>query len=266
MLYVIGTPIGNLKDITLRALETLRAVDVVLCEDTRHSLKLLSHYEIKKPLIAYHKFNERETAERVVAELKQGKEIALISDAGMPLISDPGSVLIARVKEEGLPFTVVPGTTAFVPALILGGMGAPFLFHGFLPEKKKERDALLRRLKQETATLIFYAAPHDMESTVTALYGAFGDRKAVAVREITKMYEEAVHFTLSQGFSGAKGEFVLLVAGAQEQEEFAALSEEEHIQKYLNEGMGKMDAIKRVAKERGVPKSSLYHYTVAEEK
>ena len=140
MLYVVGTPIGNLKDITLRALETLKNADYILCEDTRHSLKLLTHYEIKKPLVAYHKFNEREGAEKVIADLKEGKEIALISDAGMPLISDPGSVLIARVKEEGLPFTVVPGTTAFVPALILGGMGAPFLFQGFLPEKKKERE------------------------------------------------------------------------------------------------------------------------------
>ncbi len=264
MLYVVGTPIGNLKDITLRALETLRAVDYVLCEDTRHSLKLLSHYEIKKPLVAYHKFNEREAANRVIEDLKQGKEIALISDAGMPLVSDPGSVLIARVKEEGLSFTVVPGTTAFVPALILGGMGAPFLFHGFLPEKKKERDAVLRKLKNETATLIFYCAPHDMESTVQSLYQAFGDRTAVAVREITKMYEEAVHFTLSQGFNGAKGEFVLLVSGAEEKDEFAEISVEEHIQKYLSEGLSKMEAIKRVAKERGVAKSSLYHYTVKE--
>ncbi len=262
MLYVVGTPIGNLKDITLRALETLRAVDYILCEDTRHSLKLLSHYEIKKPLVAYHKFNERDAAERIIADLREGKEIALISDAGMPLISDPGSVLIARVKEEGLPFTVVPGTTAFVPALILGGMGAPFLFHGFLPDKKKERDAVLRKLKNETATLIFYCAPHDMESTVSALYQAFGDRTAVAVREITKMYEEAVHFTLSQGFNGAKGEFVLLISGAEVREEFAEISVEEHIQRYIGEGLSKMEAIKRVAKERGVSKSSLYHYTI----
>ena len=132
MLYVVGTPIGNLGDITLRALETLKKADVILCEDTRHSLKLLNFYEIKKPLVAYHKFNEREATERVLALLREGKEVALISDAGMPLVSDPGAVLVARMKEEGLPFTVIPGTTAFVPALILSGFSAPFLFFGFL--------------------------------------------------------------------------------------------------------------------------------------
>ena len=264
MLYVVGTPIGNLKDITLRALETLKAADVILCEDTRHSLKLLSAYEIKKPLIAYHKFNEREAAERVIELLKEGKEIALISDAGMPLISDPGSVLTARLREEGLSYTVIPGTTAFVPALILAGYGAPFLFYGFLPEKNKERQAALRALSTQTATLIFYCAPHDVEKTVKDLYAAFGERNACAVREITKIYEEAEHFTLSQGVKEPKGEYVLIVSGAEEQDEFATLTEKEHIQRYLDEGLSKMDAIKRVAKERGVAKSSLYHYTVEE--
>ena len=266
MLYVVGTPIGNLKDITLRALETLRAADLVLCEDTRHSLKLLDAYEIKKPLVAYHKFNEREMTEKVVEMLREGKEIALISDAGMPLVSDPGGVLVTRLKEENLPFTVVPGTTAFVPALLLSGFSAPFLFFGFLPDKKKEKREKLEQLKKETANLIFYCAPHDVEETVKDLFSAFGERRACAVREITKIYEEAKPFMLSEGVGEARGEYVLIVEGAKEENPFAVLSEKEHIEKYLAEGLSKMDAIKRVAKERGVPKSSLYHYTVEDEK
>ncbi|MBQ5801677.1 MAG: 16S rRNA (cytidine(1402)-2'-O)-methyltransferase, partial [Clostridia bacterium] len=201
---------------------------------------------------------------RVIDMLKEGKEVALISDAGMPLISDPGSVLTARLREENLPYTVIPGTTAFVPALILAGYGAPFLFYGFLPEKNKERQAELRALSSQTASIIFYCAPHDVEKTIKDLYAAFGERNACAVREITKIYEEAEHFTLSQGVKEPKGEYVLIVSGAEKTDEFASLSEKEHIQKYLDEGLSKMDAIKRVAKERGVAKSSLYHYTVEE--
>lgn len=265
MLYVVGTPIGNLGDITLRALETLKKADVILCEDTRHSLKLLNFYEIKKPLVAYHKFNEREATERVLALLREGKEVALISDAGMPLVSDPGAVLVARLKEEGLPFTVIPGTTAFVPALILSGFSAPFLFFGFLPDKKKDRREALASLAEERANLVFYCAPQDVESTVKALYEAFGERRAAAVREITKIHEETTEFLLSEGCPDARGEYVLIVEGSQKRDTSPEIGEKEEIEALIASGMSKMDALKKVAKERGVPKSSLYRYTVKEE-
>ena len=265
MLYVVGTPIGNLGDITLRALETLKKADVILCEDTRHSLKLLNFYEIKKPLVAYHKFNEREATERVLALLREGKEVALISDAGMPLVSDPGAVLVARLKKEGLPFTVIPGTTAFVPALILSGFSAPFLFFGFLPDKKKDRREALASLAGERANLVFYCAPQDVESTVKALYEAFGERRAAAVREITKIHEEATEFFLSQGCPDARGEYVLIVEGSQKRDTSPEIGEKEEIEALIASGMSKMDALKKVAKERGVPKSSLYRYTVKDE-
>ena len=265
MLYVVGTPIGNLGDITLRALETLKKADVVLCEDTRRSLKLLNYYQIKKPLVAYHKFNEKEATERVVSMLKEGKEVALVSDAGMPLVSDPGAVLVARLKEEGLPFTVVPGTTAFVPALILSGFSAPFLFFGFLPDKKKERRETLAAISTQTANLIFYCAPQDVEETVRALYDAFGERRAAAVREITKMHEEATAFLLSEGLPAARGEYVLIVEGCKNQDTSPKIGEKEEIEALIASGMSKMDALKKVAKERGVPKSSLYRYTIKEE-
>ena len=264
MLYLVATPIGNLKDITLRALEVLKSVDEIGCEDTRHSLGLLNAYEIKKPLFSYHKFNEKEAGERVIEKLKDGKNIAIITDAGMPVISDPGNLLVKMLIENGLEFTVVPGACACVSALVLSGLDSSrFCFLGFLPEKNSDRKEYLTRYKDLDLTLIFYSAPHDIKKDIESIYSVFGDRRAVAVKEITKLHERAESFNLADGFNGEpKGEFVILVEGGVKENKNLALSEKEHIELYISQGMDKKDALKAVAKERGVSKSSLYKYTI----
>lgn len=264
MLYFVGTPIGNLKDISLRALEVLKSVDEIACEDTRHSLGLLNAYQIKKPLFAYHKFNEKETGEKIVEKLKSGKDIAVISDAGMPAISDPGNVLVTLLIENNLEFTVVPGACAFVSALVLSGLdSSKFCFLGFLPEKTSQRKEFLQKYANLDMTLIFYSAPHDIKKDIQSIFSVFGSRRAVAVKEITKMFEKAERFSLEQGLTQEpKGEYVLLVEGASNQNENLSLSEKEHIELYLSQGMDKKEALKKVAKERGVSKSSLYKHTI----
>lgn len=263
MLYFVSTPIGNLGDMTYRGVETLQSVDVIACEDTRRSLPLLERYGIKKRLISYQKFNEAATSEKIVEELKKGLNVAVISDAGTPLLSDPGAYLCRALIREDLPFTVVPGANALLPALILSGLDtSKFCFIGFLPEKNAERERLLESYSTIPATLVFYCAPHDIKKTTAALYSAFGDRKAVAVKEITKLHEGRVEFSLSQAPDiDERGEFVILVEGNQGVS-FGDMPIEKHIELYLNEGMSKLQAIKKVAKERGVPKSSLYKYTI----
>lgn len=264
MLYFVGTPIGNLKDISDRAKEVLSAVDEIACEDTRHSLGLLNAIEIKKPLFSYHKFNEKEVSEKIIEKLKEGKNIAVISDAGMPVISDPGDVLVKTLIENDLEFTVIPGATAFVSALILSGLDSNrFCFLGFMPEKNKERREFLEKYKNLDVTVIFYSAPHNVVKDIESIYEVFGDRRAVAVKEITKIHERAERFNLKDGLlTEPKGEYVLLVEGAEYKNLNLELTEEEHIQKYLDEGMDKKEAIKLVAKERGVSKSTLYKYTI----
>ena len=264
MLYFVGTPIGNLKDISLRALEVLKSVDEIGCEDTRHSLGLLNAYEIKKPLFSYHKFNEKEAGEKIVEKLKSGKNLAIISDAGMPVISDPGNILIEMLIENGLEFTVIPGACAFLSALILAGLDTSrFCFLGFMPEKNSERKEFLERYKDLDLTLVFYCAPHDIKKDIESVYSVFGNRRAVAVKEITKLYERADRFDLQDGLSGEpKGEYVLIVEGGKRENENLKLSEKEHIEFYLAQGLDKKDALKKVAKERGVSKSSLYKYTI----
>ena len=266
MLYIISTPIGNLKDVSFRAIETLKSVDLIACEDTRHSLKFLSAYDIKKPLVSYHKFNEKASSAGLIEELKAGKNIALISDAGTPLISDPGNVLTKMLVEEGIEFTVIPGACAFIPALILSGLDSGrFCFLGFLPEKQIDRREFLAKYKDLDLTLIFYCAPHDIEKTVGYLCEAFGNRRAVAVREISKLYEQAVPFNLQDGYPGEqRGEFVIVVEGASGECELNSLSPKEHIDYYIAQGMDKKEALKKVAKDRGVPKSELYKYTIEE--
>lgn len=260
MLYFVATPIGNLKDISIRAVEVLKEVDLIACEDTRHSLKLLNSYEIKKPLVSYHKFNEQVSSEKIIQELKNGKNIAVISDAGTPVISDPGSVLIEKLIQEGLEFTVVPGACAFIPALLLSGLGkGRFFFYGFLPEKNSEIKKELAPLKALNYPIIFYSAPHDVQKTIKSLFDNFGDRRAVAVREITKLHEERAEFMLSCGYGGeTRGEFVIVVEGASEQEAGYPEDINEHLQKYLTQGLSKNEAIKQVAKDRGVHKSEIY--------
>ena len=266
MLYIVATPIGNLKDITYRAVEVLSSVDVIACEDTRHSLKLLSAYGIKKPLVSYHKFNERESGEKLAELLKEGKNVALITDAGTPVISDPGNVLVKILIENGLEYTVIPGANAFVPALILSGFDASrFVFLGFLPEKNKDRKELVSRYSSLDATLIFYSAPHDLAKDVEFLSSALGNREACAVREITKLHESVVHFNLAEGYpEEPRGEYVLIVGGAKEENGFEKLTAEEHLELYINGGMDRKEAVKRVAKERGVSKNEIYKLTLKE--
>ncbi len=265
MVYFIATPIGNLKDISLRALEVLRAADVIFCEDTRHSVKLLNAYDIKKPLKSCHKFNEREAAERIIGAAQSGEEVAVISDAGMPVISDPGNLVCRALKDAGVAYTVVPGANAALSALILSGLPADrFAFIGFLPDKAGEKRAVLERYKNLDMSLVFHVAPQDIDRDICAMYEVFGDRKACAVREITKLHEEALPFTLSAGLAGEKrGEYVVVVEGASAQANpLNALTEREHILHYMAQGLDKKEAVKRAAKDRGVAKSELYKFTI----
>ena len=266
MLYFVSTPIGNMGDITYRAVETLKSVDVIACEDTRRSLALLNRYDIKKELIAYHKFNEVKETEKITELLKAGKNVAVISDAGMPVISDPGNVLTKTLAKENIPFTVIPGANAALSALVLSGLSAEnFTFIGFLPDKQKDKDRLIKRYENVPSTLIFYVAPHDVASVLTYLNDKFNGRKAALVKEISKIHETAYRFTFGDGFTleNPKGEFVLIVEGQKEvKNEFENLPIEKHIKMYIDEGLSKKDALKKVADERGVSKNSLYKYTI----
>ncbi len=265
MVSFVATPIGNLKDITLRALETLQNADCIFCEDTRHTIKLLNAYEIKKPLYACHKFNEREAAEKILEASKRGENIVVVSDAGTPVVSDPGNVVCKILRERGEPYTLIPGACAFVAALVLSALPADrFTFIGFLPDKKSEKRAVLEKYKDSECTLVFHSAPQDVDKDIAAMYEIFGERNAAAVREITKIHEEAVNFPLSVGLAGEKrGEYVLLVEGAKEGESpLNALSEKEHIRHYMAAGLDKKEALKRAAKDRGVSKSDLYPFSI----
>lgn len=261
MIEFVATPIGNLKDITLRALEELRAADVIFCEDTRHTLKLLSAYDIKKPLLSCHKFNEKEAAEKMIALSREGKRIAVVSDAGMPVVSDPGNVVCRILKEAGEAYTVIPGASAFVCALVLSAFPADrFTFIGFLPEKKSEKKALLKQYAGARETLIFHCAPQDLDDYVATMSEVLGNRRACAVREITKIFEESAEFSLAEGYRGERrGEFVLLVEGANEEKSpLCGLTVREHVKAYMGQGMEKKDAMKQAAKDRGVSKSEIY--------
>ena len=265
MVSFVATPIGNLKDISLRALEVLRGADVIFCEDTRHSIKLLNAYEIKKPLKACHKFNETEASQKIIEAAKAGQEVAVISDAGMPVVSDPGNIVCAELKKAGIPYTVIPGANAFLSALVLSAMPAErFAFIGFLPDKAGAKKELLEKYKNLDMTLCFHVAPQDVDRDICAMYSVFGDRKACAVREITKLHEEAVSFTLSKGLEGEKrGEYVILVEGAKECEnELNSLTEKQHILHYMQGGMDKKDAVKQAAKDRGISKSEMYKFSI----
>lgn len=263
MLYFVATPIGNLKDISYRAVETLKNVDIIACEDTRNSLKLLLHYDIKKELISYHKFNEKNSSEGIIKLLKQGKNIAVISDSGMPIISDPGSVLVERLIEEKLEYTVVPGANAGLSALLLSGFDAKkFTFVGFLPENK-ERKQLLEEISKYFTTLIFYVSPHSLKKDIEDIYKYLGNRKACLVNEITKMYEKTIFFNLQDNLETLeKGEFVLVVEKQEKTSDFTSFSIDEHIAYYIEQGIDKKEAIKLVAKDRKIAKSEIYKTTI----
>ncbi|MCR6513925.1 16S rRNA (cytidine(1402)-2'-O)-methyltransferase [Clostridium sp. LY3-2] len=273
-LYLVPTPIGNLKDITLRALEVLKSADVIAAEDTRNSLKLLNHFDIKKTLISYHMHNEQGKSLEIIDRLKSGETIALVSDAGIPGISDPGSVIVSKCIEEGIKFEVLPGASAFTTALIHSGLDtSKFSFRGFIPRDNKGRNALLEDIKDHRETLIFYEAPHRLLSTLTFLKESFGDRKIAACRELTKLHEEIVRGTIGEVIEffkekAPRGEFVLVLSGLTDEEiesdkrkAFEDLSIEDHIRKYISEGLSKKDAIKKVAKDRNEPKSVIYKYS-----
>lgn len=273
-LYLVPTPIGNLKDITLRALETLREVDVIAAEDTRQTLKLLNHFEIKKSLISYHKFNEQNKSDAIINLLMEGKNVAVVSDAGTPGISDPGSVIVERCIKENIHFEVLPGATAITTALVYSGLDTTkFLFRGFLPRENKERKNIVKDLLQGQETLIFYEAPHRLIDTLSFLLETFGDRKIAVCRELTKIYEEIYRGTLSESVeyflkNKPRGEFVLVLEGKklqeikeEQRETWINLSIEEHILKYINNGISKKEAIKFVAKEREIPKSEVYKFS-----
>lgn len=273
-LYLVPTPIGNLKDITLRALETLQEADFIAAEDTRQTLKLLNHFDIKKPLISYHKYNEQIKSDKIIELLAEGKNIALVSDAGTPGISDPGSVIVQRCIEKMIDFEVLPGATAITTALVYSGLDTTkFLFRGFLPRENKERKIITDELLKSQETLIFYEAPHRLLDTLTYLLDTFGNRRIAVCRELTKIYEEIYRGSLKEALeyfieNRPRGEFVLVLEGKkleqikeEKREEWINLSIEEHIVKYIKDGLTKKDAIKLVAKERELPKSEVYKFS-----
>ncbi|MFA6940419.1 MAG: 16S rRNA (cytidine(1402)-2'-O)-methyltransferase [Clostridiaceae bacterium] len=274
-LYLVPTPIGNLKDITLRALEILNSVDLIACEDTRHSLKLLNHYEIRKPLISYHKFNEVAKCAQIIERLKAGENIALISDAGMPIISDPGYVLIGNLIKNALKFEVLPGANAALCGLIASSLPArDFIFKGFLPRDTGGRDKVLKGIKDRTETIIFYEAPHRLIKTLESIKEGLGNRNIAVCRELTKLHEEIVRDTVENiikyfSENTPKGEFVLVIQGKDEEEiekeekkVWEDITIENHIKQYINEGFTKKEAIKKVAQDRRLSKNEVYKYSI----
>lgn len=261
MLYIVSTPIGNLADITYRAIDTLKSVDLILCEDMRHTLVLLNKYEIKKPLKKYEKFSEKKQLNDIVALLKTGKDIALVSDAGTPVISDPGSPLVSRLKEEGLEYTAIGGQCAAINALVLSGLDASaFCFAGFLPEKNIDRKKYIGRFSGLDCSLIFYVSPHDVDKDIIFLGEILGRRRACLVREISKIYEEHIDFILPDlpGDTVKKGEMVLVVEGASAQKDLCGMTIDEHYNHYITEGLDEKTAMKQTAGDRRISKSEVY--------
>jgi len=258
--YLVGTPIGNLGDITVRALEILRSVDYIACEDTRHSSILLNHYEITAPTFSYHKFNEKTSANKIVNLIKSGKSVAVISDAGMPSISDPGFVLVEELLKNDLPFEVIPGASAVVTALVGSGLNTQnFVFGGFLPDKKTERVNTLNRLASAECTIILYSADHDLEKDLRDCASVLGHRRVVVANDLTKKFETYFRGFLDEiSIPNPRGEFVILIEGKLCESELNSLTVEEHIEHYIQAGVSRMEALKLVAKDRGVSKSVIY--------
>lgn len=270
-LYLVTTPIGNLADLSERAKKVLSGVDFVAAEDTRNSAKLLAYFGIRKPLVSYFEHNKRERGEIIANRLAAGESCALVTDAGMPGISDPGEDLVKLCAERGIPVTAVPGPCAALSALTLSGLATSrFAFEGFLSTNRGERARRLDEIKSDTRTLIFYEAPHKLKTTLSDLYAAFGDRRISLCRELTKLNEEIVRVSLSEAVElyndhEPRGEYVLIVEGASEQpeSEFAGMSVVEQVEYYISQGMTKMEAVKACARERGVPKNEVYKAVVA---
>lgn len=272
-LYLCATPIGNLEDMTYRAVRTLKEVDLIAAEDTRNSIKLLNHFEIHTPMTSYHEYNKYEKGRKLVEKLLEGADIALITDAGTPGISDPGEELAAMCHEAGIRVTAVPGAAACITALTISGLPTRrFAFEAFLPSDKKEREYVLESLEKESRTIVLYEAPHRLVKTLKLLYERLGDRRISVCRELTKRHETVYQSVLSEAAAyyeqnAPKGECVLVIEGLnrqelvrQEQERWADTSIEEHMEHYLSRGMDRKEAMKQTAKDRGVPKREIYNY------
>ena len=272
-LYLCATPIGNLEDITLRVLRTLKEADLIAAEDTRHSIKLLNHFDIKTPMTSYHEFNKVEKARYLVDKMREGTNVALITDAGTPGISDPGEELVRQCYEAGIEVTSLPGPAACITALTISGMATRrFAFEAFLPTDKKEKQEIFEELKKETRTIILYEAPHRLVRTLSELLENLGDRRISVCRELTKTHETVFRTTVSEALSyyeteEPRGECVLVIEGKnrmeiqQEQERsWEAISIEEHMKRYLDGGTDKKEAMKLVAKDRGMKKRDVYQY------
>lgn len=272
-LFLCATPIGNLEDMTFRVLETLKEADLIAAEDTRNSIKLLNHYGIRTPMTSYHEYNKVEKAVFLIEQMKSGKNIALITDAGTPAISDPGEVLVAMCHKEGITVTSLPGPAACITALTLSGLSTRrFCFEGFLPSDKKMRKEVLGDLQEESRTVILYEAPHHLIKTLEELRGALGSRRLTVCRELTKKFETIMPTTLDDalqyyGSNEPRGEYVLVIEGKsleqkkeEAREEWKALSIEKHFEYYMNGGMEQKEAMKRVAKDRGCAKRDIYQY------
>ena len=277
-LYLCATPIGNLEDMTLRAIRILKEVDLIAAEDTRNSIKLLNHFEIKTPMTSYHEFNKIEKGKYLIEQLQAGVNIALITDAGTPGISDPGEELVTMAQEAGIEVTSLPGACALITALTISGRKTRrFCFEAFLPQDKKERALILNELVNETRTIILYEAPHRLVKTLTALHEALGNRKITICRELTKRYETAFLTTIEDAIAHyestePKGECVILIEGRtheeliiEEQDKWLLKTVEEHMDYYLSQGIMKKEAMKLVANDRGVSKREIYAQLLEEE-
>jgi len=266
MLYLVATPIGNLSDISERALKVLSEVDFIAAEDTRNTLRMLTHFEISKPLVSYFEHNKLERGEQIAERIESGESCALVTDAGTPAISDPGEDLVRLCAERGIPVTSIPGASAGICALTLSALSTVrFCFEGFLPQKKSERRERLARLAAEERTMIFHEAPHKLKDTLDDFVKTFGESRRIALcRELTKLNEEVMRVTLGEAVeyyrtNDPRGEYVLVVDGNKEVKKAAVVSDPKELaESYMEEGMSKMDAVKKAAKELGVPKNDIY--------
>ncbi len=272
-LYLCATPIGNLEDITLRVLNTLKEVELIAAEDTRHSIKLLNHFQIKTPMTSYHEYNKVDKAKYLVSQMEKGINLALITDAGTPGISDPGEELVKQCYEAGIEVTSLPGPAACITALTVSGLETRrFCFEAFLPWDKRERQRILKELEEETRTIVLYEAPHHLVKTLEELYEVLGEREITLCRELTKRYEEAWQTTFSQALEKfsvdePKGEYVVVIRGKSWEElekeqirSWERISIKEHMEQYEKQGMDRKSAMKAVARDRGMGKREVYQY------
>lgn len=279
MLYLCATPIGNLEDITFRVLDTLRNVDIIAAEDTRNSIKLLNHFQIKTSMTSYHEYNKVEKAHYLIGLMQEGKDVALVTDAGTPAISDPGETLVALCHQAGIRVTSLPGAAACITALTLSGLSTRrFCFEGFLPSDKKEKRAVLEELAEESRTIILYEAPHHLKKTLDELWSVLGNRKISICRELTKKFETVMPLMMEEALkfyeeNEPRGEYVLVIQGKSLEEkrqeaalEWMEMSIEEHMQYYEEQGTERKEAMKMVAKDRGIGKRDVYRMLLGEEK